>query len=98
MPLHQGLWPWLFVWGMAQGGMFTLGIVFLASRYAGLGLASAMSLSMVVYTLGGIAGPPLLGLCMSMLGATGFALGLALVAVMGLVALLRAGARQKHLA
>lgn len=98
LPLHQGLWPWLFVWGMAQGGMFTLGIVFLASRYAGLGLASAMSLSMVVYTLGGIAGPPLLGLCMSMLGATGFALGLALVAVMGLVALLRAGARQKHLA
>ncbi len=87
--LQEGLWPWLVVWGLAQGGLFTLGIVFLASRHSGLGLASAMSLSMVVYTIGGIVGPPALGLCMSLLGPTGFALGLAIIAFAGAFAILR---------
>ncbi len=87
--LQEGLWPWLAVWGLAQGGLFTLGIVFLTSRHSGLGLASAMSLSMVVYTLGGIVGPPTLGLCMSLLGPDGFALGLASAAFAGAFAILR---------
>ena len=88
--LQEGLWPWLVIWGLAQGGLFTLGIVFLASRHSGLGLASAMSLSMVVYTIGGIVGPPALGLCMSLLGPSGFAFGLAAVALAGAFAILRA--------
>lgn len=87
--LQAGLWPWLVIWGLAQGGLFTLGIVFLASRHSGLGLASAMSLSMVVYTIGGIVGPPALGLCMSLLGPAGFALGLAVIAFAGAFAILR---------
>jgi len=87
--LQEELWPWLVIWGVAQGGLFTLGIVFLASRHSGLGLASAMSLSMVVYTLGGIVGPPALGLCMSLLGPSGFALGLAVIAFAGAFAVLR---------
>ncbi len=77
----RGVWPCLALWGVAQGGLFTLGIVFLATRHSGLGLASAMSLSMVVYTLGGIAGPPLLGVLMSLAGPAGFSLGLAGVAL-----------------
>ncbi|GAN79262.1 MFS transporter [Acidocella aminolytica] len=81
-------WPWLIVWGLAQGGVFTLGIVRLASRHTGLGLASAMSLSMVIYTLGGIAGPPALGLCMSLLGPRGFAFGLAGAALASTFAIL----------
>lgn len=87
--LHQGLWPWLIIWGLAQGGLFTLGIVFIASRYTGLGLASAMSLSMVVYTLGGIFGPTVMGMSMGLLGPRGFPIGLALVALASAFAILR---------
>lgn len=87
--LQEGLWPWLVIWGLAQGGLFTLGIVFIASRYTGLGLASAMSLSMVVYTLGGIFGPPAMGMGMGLLGPCGFPIGLTLVALVGALVILR---------
>lgn len=80
LDMQAGLWPWLFVWGLAQGGLFTLGIVWLASRHTGLDLASAMSLSMVIYTVGGIMGPPVLGICMSLMGPKGFTSGLVLFA------------------
>ena len=76
LDVQAGLWPWLFVWGLAQGGLFTLGIVWLESRKTGLDLASAMSLSMVVYTVGGIMGPPVLGFCMNFIGPKGFTSGL----------------------
>ncbi|MGE4481822.1 MFS transporter [Acidocella sp.] len=81
--LQAGIWPWLTAWGIAQGGLFTLGIVFLASCYSGLELASAMSLAMVVYTLGGIAGPPILGFCMANMGPAGFPVGLTTLALTG---------------
>lgn len=90
--LHQALWPWLVFWGIVQGGLFTLGIISLSTRHSGLGLASAMTFSMVVYTLGGIIGPPLLGGLLSLLGGDGFALGLTVIALAGAGFILRARA------
>lgn len=83
LALHQLLWPWLLVWGMVQGGLFTVGIVTLASRYSGVALAGAITLSMVLYTFGGIIGPPLLGMLISLGGCYGFAFGLAGMALVG---------------
>lgn len=92
--LHGGaVWPVLALWGAAQGGLFTVGMVKLGTRFSGTGLARAMSLAMVVYTLGGIAGPPLMGGVMALFGPAGLVYGLAALAALGtgFIALRRAG-------
>lgn len=91
--LHPLLWPWLLIWGIAQGGLFTLGIIALASRHSGLGLANAMTLSMVIYTVGGIISPSLLGILTALLGRYGFVLGLSAMALAGVFLILRPGNR-----
>jgi MFS family permease len=74
----------LALWGLAQGGLFTVSIIKLGARYNGTALARAMSLAMVIYTLGGIAGPPLMGGAMALLGPAGLVYGLVALAVAGL--------------
>lgn len=82
--LHgQAVWPVLIIWGVAQGGLFTVSMVKLGTRFAGTALARAMSLAMVVYTLGGIAGPPVMGAVMALCGPAGLMYGLAALAVAG---------------
>lgn len=83
------LWPWLLIWGIVQGGLFTLGIITLASRHSGLGLANVMTLSMVIYTIGGIISPSLLGGLTALLGHYGFVLGLSAMALVGGYLILR---------
>ncbi len=78
------IWPLLILWGFAQGGLFTLGMVLLGSRFKATALAPAVALSMVAYTIGGIIGPPLLGMAMTNLGPTGLPYGLALFAAASL--------------
>ena len=89
LSLHHLLWPWLLFWGVVQGGLFTLGIISLASRHSGLGLASAMTLSMVIYTVGGIISPSLLGALTSLFGRYGFVAGLIAMALTGACVMLR---------
>lgn len=82
--LHgPGVWLALPLWGAAQGGLFTVGMVKLGTRFSGATLARAMALSMVIYTLGGLFGPPALGAVMALLGSAGLVYGLAAVAVVG---------------
>lgn len=88
---HGAVWPVLVFWGAAQGGMFTVAVVKLGTRFSGTALAKAMSLAMVIYTLGGIAGPPLMGALMSLAGPAGLAYGLAAVALSGLAVIARPG-------
>lgn len=88
VPLYvhgSGIWPVLALWGAAQGGLFTVGMVKLGTRFSGTALARAMSLAMVVYTLGGIAGPPLMGALMALCGPAGLVYGLAALAAVGAV-------------
>jgi predicted MFS family arabinose efflux permease len=84
-------WPDLFGWGLAQGALFTVGMVKLGARFPGGALAAAMSLAMVVYTLGGIVGPPMLGAVMSGFGPVGLIYGLGVVALAGGLAIWRFG-------
>lgn len=85
------LWPVLVAWGVAQGGLFTVGMVKLGTRFSGVALARAMSLAMVIYTLGGITGPPLMGAAMAMLGPKGLMYGLSAIAAIGAAAIALTG-------
>jgi MFS family permease len=84
---HGAVWPLLAIWGLAQGGLFTVGVVKLGSRFSGVALGRAMSLAMVIYTLGGIFAPPLMGSLMSWCGPAGLVYGLAAVAALGVAAI-----------
>jgi MFS family permease len=79
-------WPVLLVWGLAQGSLFTLGMVLLGARFQGPALAPAVALAMAVYTLGGIFGPPCIGGLMAMMGPYGMTYGLAGISFIGLAA------------
>lgn len=92
--LHAALWPWLILWGIVQGGLFTVGIISLASRHAGGGLTTAITLSMVIYTGGGIVGPPVIGALISLLGRNGFIVGMAAMALAGSILIMRRRAIQ----
>ena len=84
--LHGGaVWPVLAVWGAAQGGLFTVCQVKLGARFSGTAMAKAMSLSMVIYTCGGIAGPPSMGALMAIFGPAGLVYGQAALAALGVV-------------
>jgi CP family cyanate transporter-like MFS transporter len=81
----NAIWLVLMLWGAAQGGLFTVGMVKLGARFSGTALARAMSLAMVVYTLGGIAGPPVMGGVMAVFGPAGLVYGLAALAALGVM-------------
>jgi MFS family permease len=89
---HGAAWPEMFGWGLAQGALFTVGMVKLGAKFPDDALAAAMSLAMVVYTVGGIVGPPLLGTVMTACGPAGLIYGLCAIAALGLVAIWRLGA------
>jgi MFS family permease len=78
----NAVWPALALWGAAQGALFTVGMVKIGTRFTGTALARAMSMAMVIYTLGGIAGPPLFGLVMAGIGPSGLVYGLAALAAL----------------
>lgn len=80
---HAAIWPVLALWGASQGGLFTVGMVKIGTRFSGTALARAMSLAMVVYTLGGLVGPPAMGAVMSALGPAGLVYGLAGLTMVG---------------
>jgi MFS family permease len=68
----------LFVWGGAIGGLYTVGLAHLASRFEGSELAGANAAFVVLYNVGLTIGPPIVGLGLDFAGATGFALAMAL--------------------
>jgi MFS family permease len=80
-----GAWPVLVVWGLAQGSLFTLGMVMLGARFQGPALAPAVALAMAVYTAGGIFGPPCIGGLVAAWGPYGMTYGLAGLSLIALV-------------
>lgn len=77
MPLALADWRLfygvLFVWGGFTGGIYTVGLAHLAARYSGSELASANAAFVMLYSLGLIGGPPLVGLGIDVIGIHGFA-------------------------
>ncbi len=76
--------PWLlcallFVWGPSSYGVYTLAIVELGSRFRGTMLLAGNSAFAVLWGIGGMTGPPAVGLAIDRGGPDGFSLGLAAI-------------------
>lgn len=65
------LWPMVFVWGGVFVGLYTVSLAMIGQRFKGGGLAAANGLFVMLYCLGSMAGPPLSGSAMDLLGADG---------------------------
>jgi MFS family permease len=77
----------LVFWGGAVGSLYAVGLAHLGSRYNGADLASANAAFIILYSLGMLAGPPVVGLGMDLISPNGFFYSIAgLVAIyLGLV-------------
>jgi MFS family permease len=61
----------LTIWGGAVGSLYAVGLAHLGSRYSGAELASANAAFIMLYALGMIAGPPVVGLGMDLYSPNG---------------------------
>ncbi len=67
----------LFIWGGFVGGLYTVGLAHLSTRYRDAELANANAAFVMLYSIGLILGPPVVGLGIDGLGVHGFAAALA---------------------
>ncbi len=67
----------LFVWGGIVAGLYTVGLALLGARFTGAELATANAAFVILYSMGMMAGPPLIGLGMDAADPHGFAWTLA---------------------
>lgn len=76
----------LVVWGGVVGSLYAIGLAHLGSRYQGAELAGANATYVMLYSVGMLAGPPLLGIGLD-LAPSGFflAIALTLAAYLGIV-------------
>lgn len=89
-------WPFLallFAWGGVVGGLYTVGLAHLATRFTGPDLAGANAAFVVLYNVGLTIGPPVIGGAMDLNDPHGFAFSLAglltLIIAAGVFAALR---------
>ncbi|MEX0760233.1 MAG: MFS transporter [Tistlia sp.] len=83
LPLTVGapplLWPLLFLWGSAAYGVYTLALIQLGDRFRGAQLLAGNAAFALLWGAGGLAGPPLAGAAMDILGSNGLPLVLGLL-------------------
>ena len=79
------LWPLLFVWGPASYGVYTLALGELGSVFRGGNLVAGNAAFAMMWGLGGLIGPSVIGLAMHATGPGGLPLALACVYAMLLV-------------
>jgi MFS family permease len=89
LPLALGLptllWVILFLWGGFFVGLYTVALAELGERFQGPALAGANGLFVMAYSAGSLAGPPVLGVAMDVLGPNGLPVGLAAACLMFLL-------------
>ncbi len=71
------LYALLFVWGGIAGGLYTVGLAHLAAKYTGADLAGGNAAFVVLFNIGPLAGPPLVGAAMDVSRTHGFSSGMA---------------------
>jgi MFS family permease len=74
----KALYALLFVWGGIAGGLYTVGLAHLAAKYSGADLAGGNAAFVVLFGLGPLAGPPIVGAAMDFSRSHGFSSGMAL--------------------
>jgi hypothetical protein len=70
-------WPFLFLWGAAGFGVYTVALAELGRRFTGAWLVTGAASFAAVWGVGGIVGPPLAGGAMAAFGPDGLPLLLA---------------------
>ena len=73
------VWPVAFVWGAASFGIYTMALIELGERFSGPMLMAGNAAFAMVWGVGGIAGPPITGAIMELVGIQGFSLTLGLL-------------------
>ncbi len=73
------VWPVVFVWGAVSFGVYTMALIQLGERFSGSMLMAGNAAFAMVWGVGGIAGPPVTGLVMELIGVQGFPLSLGLL-------------------
>ena len=82
-------WPIVFLWGGAGGSLYTLAMIDIGSREQGIVLVNSTAVLVLTYTLGGMAASGTSGALLQWAPTYGFPLLLAVVALLGCIALLR---------
>ena len=75
-PRALALWAVGTIWAGSMGGIFTVGITLLGERFRGVELVSANAVFSVLFGVGGLLGPFIVGTAMSTIGPSGFPLSL----------------------
>ncbi len=75
----------LTVWGGAVGSLYAVGLAHLGSRYSGAELARANAAFIMLYALGMIGGPPIVGFGMDLISPDGFFISIAALLAMYLI-------------
>lgn len=83
-------WPLVFLWGGAGGTLYTLAMIDIGAREKGITLVNSTAVLVLAYTLGGLLASGLSGALLDWSPRLGFPAVLIAVALLGLVALLRA--------
>jgi MFS family permease len=73
------IWPVAFVWGAVAFGIYTMGLIQLGEKFSGAMLMTGNAAFALAWGTGGIAGPPLAGSVMDLIGMHGLPLALALL-------------------
>ena len=87
-------WPIAFLWGGAGGCLYTLAMIDIGSREEGITLVNSTAVLVLTYTLGGMIASGASGALLQWSPTLGFPVLLAVVALMGAIALLRT--RKRH--
>lgn len=72
-------WSLLLVWGGLVGAMYTVGLAHLGARFTGPDLASANAAFVILYNVGLVVGPVVVGLGLDITRPHGFAYALAVI-------------------
>jgi MFS family permease len=75
------VWPLFVLWGALSFGVYTLALVELGERFSGSVLMAGNAAFALVWGIGGIAGPPITGAAMDIIGVQGLPIALGLMYV-----------------
>ncbi len=98
-PSALALWAVVVVWGGAMGATFTVGLTLLGERFRDVELVAANAVFSLLFGLGGLAGPFLVGAAMDRFGPSGYPASLlAVTALYALFAAYRQATRARRTA
>ena len=78
-PRALALWVTIIIWGGSMGATFTVGLTLLGERFRGVQLVSANAVFTLLFGIGGLIGPFVVGIAMGKFGPIGYPVSLLIV-------------------